>query len=99
MLHVVQRFMMHGRHLASQEFVVLDPERNRGLAVVGCGLDPHHSRAATHAKIFTHGDFGWHGESDLNRLPLAQRKIGADERSPRTQIQSETVAGLPIAVS
>jgi len=89
--------MVHGRDLAGQEFVVLDPECNRGVAVVGCGLDAHHSRTAAHAYPLRHRDLCRHRQHDLDRLSFAQRKIRPDERSPRAQIHGEPVPRLSIA--
>ena len=89
--------MVHGRDFAGKKFVVLDPEGNRGLTVVGCSLDPQHSRTASHARIFTHCDFGRHRERDLDCLSLAEHKIRTDERAARAEIQRESVSRLPIA--
>jgi len=96
-LHRVQGFVMHGRDFASEELVVLDSERDRGVAVIGCRLDTQDPGTAAYSWILPHGDFRRHCERDIDRLSFAQRKIRADKRAAGAQVQSEAVSGLPIA--
>ena len=93
----MQRFVVHGRDFASQKFVVLNSERDCGMAVIGCGLYAQYPGTAAHSRILPHGDFRRHCERDLDRLSFAQRKIRADQRASRAQIQCEPVSDLPIA--
>lgn len=96
-LHSVQGFVVHGRDFASEEFVVLDSERDRGVAAIGRGFDAQNPGTAAHSRILAHGDFRRHCERDIDRLSFAQRKIRADKRAAGAQVQSEAVSGLPLA--
>src|SRR5438270_11032436 len=87
---------MDGCDFSGKKFVVLNAQRNRGLAMVGFGVQSQYAGAATNASIFSHADFCRHRQRDLYCLAFGHRKGSSNQRSTGAEIECESVSYLSI---